>query len=365
MFGPRGTGKSSWVTTRFPDALYFDLLESEIYNQLLASPQRLDQMIPEGFNDWVILDEVQKIPRILDEVHRLIEKRKLKFILTGSSARKLKHKGVNLLAGRALSLAMNPLTAVELGKDFDIRKSLRFGHLPSAWVEAEPKRYLESYVKTYLREEIQQEGLTRNLGAFSRFLEAASFSQASVLNIATVARDCSVERKTVENYFQVLEDLLLCHFLPVFTKRAKRRMQSHPKFYFFDTGVYRTLRPKGPLDSPDEVDGASLESLVFQELRAVNQALELGYDISYWRTSHHVEVDFILYGEKGFKAVEVKRASRVRDEDFNGLNAFLQDYPMSDAFLLYGGHRKYSHGKIQVIPVAEFLENLPAFLDSC
>ena len=201
LFGPRGTGKSSWVKGKFPVALYLDLLESEVHNDLLAHPQRLEKMIPAGFNDWIILDEVQKIPELLDEVHRLIEKHRYKFVLTGSSARKLRKKGVNLLAGRALTYHMHPLTTAELGGDFRLDHSLAFGHLPCAYTENDPKRYLDSYVKTYLLEEVQQEGLTRNLGAFSRFLEAASFSQGSALNISSVARDCAVERKVVENYF--------------------------------------------------------------------------------------------------------------------------------------------------------------------
>ena len=183
LFGPRGTGKSSWVKGKFPAALYLDLLESEVHNDLLAHPQRLEKMIPAGFNDWIILDEVQKIPELLDEVHRLIEKHRYKFVLTGSSARKLRKKGVNLLAGRALTYHMHPLTTAELGGDFRLDHSLAFGHLPCAYTENDPKRYLDSYVKTYLLEEVQQEGLTRNLGAFSRFLEAPSFSQGSALNI--------------------------------------------------------------------------------------------------------------------------------------------------------------------------------------
>jgi len=187
LFGPRGTGKTTWVKKAFPNALYIDLLESRLFNDLLADPQRLENFIPVNFKDWIIIDEVQKIPELLNEVHRLIEKYKHKFILTGSSARKLRRKGPNLLAGRALNFSMHPLTAVELGKDFNLNHSLMYGHLPSVYVESNPKDYLESYIKTYLQEEIQQEGLTRNPGVFSRFLEAASFSQGSILNISEVS----------------------------------------------------------------------------------------------------------------------------------------------------------------------------------
>ena len=207
LFGPRGTGKTTWVKSHFKKALYLDLLEAEIFNDLLANPQRLEHFIRKGFNDWIVIDEVQRVPELLNEIHRLIEKKKHRFILTGSSARKLRSRGSNLLAGRALHYSMYPLTASELGKDFQLEHSLKFGQLPSVYIENDPKKYLESYVKTYLEQEIRQEGLTRNLGAFSRFMEAASFSQGSVLNISSVARECAVERKVVESYFTILEDL--------------------------------------------------------------------------------------------------------------------------------------------------------------
>ena len=216
-----------------------------LFNDLLARPGLLEKMIPKGFADWIIIDEVQRVPELLSEVHRLIESGGHKFILTGSSARKLRQKGVNLLGGRALTLHMHPLMCAELGSDFVFEHSLAFGQLPCAYTESDPKRYLESYVGTYLREEVQQEGLTRNLAAFSRFLEAASFSQGGVLNVAAVARDAGVDRKVVQNYFSILEDLLLAVTITPFTKRAKRKLALHPKFFYFDTGVYRTLRPGG------------------------------------------------------------------------------------------------------------------------
>ena len=347
LFGPRGTGKSSWVRARFPDAIYLDLLESDLYTELLASPQRLERKIPPDYRGWVVIDEVQKVPEILDEVHRLIERKRLRFSLTGSSARKLKRKGVNLLAGRALTLRMHPLTVGELDRDFDLRHSLRFGQLPSVYVEKDPRSYLSSYTKTYLREEVQQEGLTRSLAAFGRFLEAASFSQASVLNVSGVARDCHVERKVVEDYFSILEDLMLATRVPVFTRRAKRRMVAHSKFYFFDVGVFRTLRPRGPLDSVEEVDGAAIETL------------GLGYALHYWRSASGHEVDFVLYGERGLRAFEVKRSSRVRAEDLHSLETFLEDYPMAEASLVYCGDRDYREGRIHVLALESCLRRLP------
>ena len=311
LFGPRGTGKTTWVKAAFPKAVYLDLLEAELFNNLLANPQRLENLIPEGFKDWIIIDEVQRVPELLNEVHRLIEKYKYKFILTGSNARKIKRKGQNLLAGRALTYYMHPLTVSELDKDFNLGHSLKYGQLPSVYIEKDPQAYLESYVKTYLEEEIQQEGLTRNLSGFARFLEAASFSQGSILNVSSVARECSIERKVVESYFSILEDLLMAYRVPVFTKKAKRRMISHPKFYFFDAGVYRTLRPAGPLDMPEEIEGISLETLLFQELNAANTDYALGYKIYYWRIAGNAEADFVLYGNKGIRVFEIKRTARV------------------------------------------------------
>ncbi len=362
LFGPRGTGKTTWVRSCFPDALYLDLLEAEVYNDLLANPQRLENLIPKEFKNWIAIDEVQRVPELLNEVHRLIEKYKYKFILTGSSPRKLRKKGQNLLGGRALTYSMYPLTAVELGKDFDLNLSLKYGSLPSVHTEQNPKAYLESYVQTYLDQEVRQEGLTRNLGAFSRFLEAASFSQGSVLSISAIARESAIERKVVENYFSILEDLLIAYRLPVFTKRAKRRMVSHPKFYFFDNGVYRTLRPMGPLDRPEEAEGISMETLFFQEIKAVNESLDLGYSIYYWHTSNNMEVDFVLYGERGIKAFEVKRTGKVSGPMLSGLKSFLRDYPMAKAYLVYGGDKYMRDGDIEIMPITNLLKNLPEML---
>ena len=257
---------------------------------------------------------------------------------------------------------MYPLTVSELGKDFNLRHSLAFGQLPCVYTEADPKRYLESYVTTYLEEEVRQEGFTRKLGAFSRFLEAASFSQGSVLNVSAVARECHIERKVVENYFSILEDLLIAYRIPVFAKRAKRRMISHPKFYFFDTGLYRTLRPAGPLDIPEEIGGQALETLFLQELMAVNAYSRLGYDIFYWRTSNNVEVDFVLYGPKGIKAFEVKRSGKVSGGMLRGLKSFRADFPVAKSYLVYGGDRRFREGDIEIIPATEALTNLSGIL---
>jgi predicted AAA+ superfamily ATPase len=366
LFGPRGTGKTAWAREKIAAGLYIDLLETESFVDLLAHPERLEQMIPPGFKDWIIIDEVQKIPQILNEVHRLIEGKNYKFILTGSSARSLKKKGVNLLAGRALSFKMFPLTAVELQKDFNLKNSLQFGHLPFVYSrnnEQAIRDYLEAYTQTYLREEVMQEGLTRNVAAFSRFLEVASFSQGEVLNMSEIARETSINRKVIEDYFQILEDLLLAQRIPVFTKRAKRKLISHSKFYYFDVGVFQAIRPRGPFDLKEESEGASFETLAYQEIQAINSYFNYQYKVHFWRTIDKVEVDFVLYGPKGIIAIEVKRTDSLDSQDLRGLRLFGEDYPEAKRFVFYGGKKKEYIDNIQIIPLAEALPALPELLN--
>jgi predicted AAA+ superfamily ATPase len=362
LFGPRGTGKTAWLGRTLANAISFDLLDEGLYAELLARPALVGERVPAKHSGWVVIDEVQRHPALLNEVHRLIESRRLRFALTGSSARKLRARGVNLLAGRARTLAMHPLTASELGEDFSLERATRTGTLPLAWTTEDPRGYLASYVGTYLRQEVLQEGLTRNLAAFARFLEAASFSQGQVLNVSAVARDCGVPSRTVEDYFTILEDLLLAVRIPVFSRRAKRRLVAHSKFYFFDPGVFRAIRPRGPLDEDDAVLGPALETLVLSELRAANDYGELGYTIHYWRTSRGEEVDFVLYGEHGLVAIEVKSGARLRGEDFDGLKAFRADYPMARTWLLHPGTARRHESGIDVLPIAEVLPRLAELL---
>ena len=312
-------------------------------------------LIPPGYDGWVVLDEVQRTPLVLNEVHRLIEADGLRFILTGSSARSLRRRGVNLLGGRARTHRLYPLTAVEAGADFTLERALVHGQLPSVYTQPDPDAYLASYVENYLRQEVLEEGRTRNLAAFSRFLESASFSQAAPLNVAEVARDVGVDRKTASAYFDLLEDLLIATRVPVFTKRAKRRMTAHPKFFLFDVGVYRAIRPTGPLDSPEQIDGPALETLVFQELRAAIAYRSLKLDLFFWRTASGTEVDFVAYGGDGLFAIEVKRTRTIRRADLHGLKQFRADYPVARCVLLFGGDRREHRDGIDLLPLAEAL----------
>jgi uncharacterized protein len=363
LFGPRGTGKSTLVRARYPDAPYIDLLDGKTYQRLLARPDELMASIPPNYSGYIIIDEIQRIPELLNEVHRQIESdNRHKFILTGSSARKLRRRGTNLLAGRALTYFLSPMTAEEVGKDFSLPDSVRYGSLPAIYKETDRSEYLESYVSTYLQEEVLQEGLTRNLGAFSRFLETASFSVGSPVNTSSIARDSAIERKVVENYFTILEDLMLGVRIPVFSRKAKRKLISHPKFYFFDVGIFQTLRPRGILDNESEIGGPALENLFLQNAIAVNNNLKLNYKISYYRTVNGVEVDLILYGPKGFHAFEVKNSSNFSSSHLRGLKAFGRQYPEAKLHLLYTGNKELYFNKITVSPIKDILPGLSSLL---
>ena len=359
LFGPRGTGKSTWLKQHYTDAELIDLLAPETFRRYSARPERLREVTRGSKSKTIIIDEVQKIPELLDVVHELIEeKAEFQFVLTGSSARKLKRTGVDLLAGRAVVKTMHPFMAAELGESFSLTKSLQIGLVPLIERSPDPQETLSSYAALYLKEEVQMEGMVRNIGAFSRFLEAISFSHGSTLNVSEVARECQVKRKTVDNYLAVLDDLLLSFRLPVFSRRAKRHLVSHPKFYYFDSGVFRSLRPTGPLDSPQEIDGAGLEGLVAQHLRAWIAYSTKACTLSYWRTKSGNEVDFVLYGQDTFWAIEVKNSAKINSKMLKGLTAFQEDYPEAKALLLYRGHERLSINNILCLPCEKFLRNL-------
>ncbi len=358
LFGPRGTGKTTWLKHRLPEALFVNLLQSEYYNRLSANPGHLRQLIPLDHTGWTVIDEVQRIPALLNEVHDLIEARGLVFVLTGSSARTLRRREVNLLAGRALTYRMHPLTAVEQQEAFNLRDSVQLGHLPARFSESDPAKYLKDYVQTYLREEVMQESLTRNIGHFAHFLEVASFSQGAIINISAVAREAHIERSVAENYFSILEDLLIAVRLPVFSRKAKRKLISQKKFYFFDAGVFRAIRPVGPLDSDAEIDGPALETLVLQELRAVNEYHDYGYQISFWRTRNGLEVDFVLYGPRGLLAIEIKRSTQIQPKDTRALREFKKDFPPAKCFVFYGGPSPVYMDDVTVLPIEHALRNL-------
>jgi predicted AAA+ superfamily ATPase len=359
LFGPRGTGKSTWLRQTYPEAVWLDLLDPETERRLQARPERLRELVAAAPSATVVVDEVQRAPGLLTVVHQLIEERRgNRFVLTGSSSRKLKRAGVDLLAGRAVVRALHPFLAAELGDGFDLQRALDHGLLPIVWDAADPRDTLAAYVALYVREEVQAEAVVRDLGAFQRFLEAISFSQAAVLNLAEVARECQVGRKAAEGYLAVLEDLLLAFRLPVFTRRTRRQLAGHPKLFLADAGVFRALRPAGPLDRPEEIAGAALEGVVAQHLRAWIDYSRNDAALSYWRTRAGSEVDFVVYGPGVFAAVEVKHAAEVRRSDVRALQSFGEDYPEAELRLLHRGSEIRVVDRIRCLPVDDFVRQL-------
>jgi predicted AAA+ superfamily ATPase len=365
LFGPRGTGKSTWLSHEMPDAVFVDLLKPEIYRELQARPERLREIaLGSTRKRTVVVDEVQRVPELLNVVHEVLERPGApRFVLTGSSARKLRRGGVDLLAGRALLRTLHPFMAAELA-GFRLDEALKFGLLPLVVAASDPEDTLRGYAALYLEQEVQLEGWARNIGNFARFLESISLSHGAVLNVSDVARDCRIERKTAAGYVEIIEDLLLGFRVPVFTRRAKRQTAAHPKFYFFDAGVFCTLRPKGPVDVREGFEGAALEGLVAQHLRAWLAYGNRDAKIYYWRTRSGAEVDFVVYGEAGFWAIEVKNTTRVRPEDLGSLRSFAADYPECEPLLLYRGRERLKIDRIRCLPVEDFLRELKPSLRS-
>lgn len=357
LLGPRGSGKSTWLLHHYPRAHRINLLLGEEVRRFSAYPEKIRDVansLPEG--STLILDEIQRVPTLLPEIHALIEKkRKIQYIMTGSSARKLRRSLSDLLGGRALLRQMGPFIAAELGKSFSLEAVLKTGLVPLIWASTHPEQRLLDYLNLYLREEIQAESLVRQIGDFSRFLEIASFSHSSIWTTTDISRESSVKRATVDNYLQILEDLLLAFTIPIFTRRAKRRLIAHPKFYFFDVGVYRILRPRGILDSSQEIEGLALEGLVAQHLRNWVLAQNEPHSLSFWRTQTQLEVDFVIYGPRGFWAIEVKRSGNLGPNDIKALSAFKEEYPEATCFFVIPGKRREIYRGFPILPVEEFL----------
>ncbi len=366
LLGPRGTGKTNWVRNMLDNAhVYINLLNANTFRTLDANPSRIGEYLPTNKATWIFIDEVQRVPEMLNDVHYLIEEG-YRFVLTVSSARKLRRGGVNLLVGRARMHTFHPLIMQEIGSDFSLLDALSYGLLPTAYnLRKKPEdalEYLSAYINSYLTEEIKEEGIVRKISYFNRFLEIASFSQGQPINTTNIARECFVSRLTVDNYFSILEDLLLGSFLPPFTSRAKREIVKQPKFYFFDVGVYRNLRQMRPLDNITQVDGPALETLVLQHLSAINDYSKKGYRFYYWRTKYGFEVDFIAY-KRGHPiiAIEVKGADYLNSKDFKGLKSFKEQYSDSKCYMIYKG-RPRKEGEITVMNIVDFLALMPSLL---
>lgn len=367
LLGPRGTGKTTWLRQRLPKARWYDLLEDRELVRLLRDPSELRaevESLPQG--SWVVIDEVQRVPRLLDVVHQVLSKSarpKVSFALTGSSARKLRRQDVNLLAGRALLRTFFPLTASELEFRLDPARVLETGLLPTMWTEDDRTvraELLEAYRDTYLTQEIRAEAAVRSLEGFTRFLEVAALMNGQVVNVSSIARDAAVARQTVQSYFEVLTDSLLATWLPAFRPKARVRETAHPKLYCFDSGVARSLarRTRLPLESTER--GPLLETWVLHELRAWLQLSGRGGELAYWRTPSGVEVDFVWSHGKKHVAIEVKASERWRSEDSRGLEALEGELGLDGAIGVYLGERALKVGPVEVLPVLDFARRLSA-----
>jgi predicted AAA+ superfamily ATPase len=364
LFGPRGTGKSTWIRSQFDRALVVNLLQTELALRLEREPALFRaQVLARPKSEWIVVDEVQRVPALLDEVHYLMEEKGYRrFALTGSSARKLKRGSANLLAGRALLRKLFPLTAAETGFSVPVDQRLRYGSMPLSIVAADDRAreaYLRAFVTTYLVEEVRAEGLVRDLGGFSRFLDVAALAAGQTTNVSALSRDAGVSRETARGHFEVLTDTLIGEWLPAWRPRAKVKEVAQPKFYWFDPGVLHAAA--GGFDQPLSAgwDGVLLEHLILQELRAHLHYADVSGSLGYWATPSGGEVDFVWWRGSNAVAIEVKSSRRYRDEYRAGIRSFAAGFKGRVAsWIVYRGDEELRVDGTRVLPVAAFLECL-------
>jgi predicted AAA+ superfamily ATPase len=360
LWGPRKTGKSTYLKATFPESLVYDFLQTELFLDLSRQPwllrERLLSKKADKLEHPVILDEVQKVPQVLDEVHWLIENKGMRFILCGSSARKLKRGKANLLGGRAWRYEMFPLVSAEL-EELSLLKILNRGMVPDHYTRNDYTKALRAYTQDYLKEEVFDESLTRNIPAFSRFFDAMGYSHGEMTNYSNIARECGVDSKTVKEYFQILVDTLLGRMIAPFKKRQDRQVISRTsKFYLFDVGVAGSILKRRIEEEKGELFGKAFEHFILMELWAYNSYKELDFEINYWRTKSGLEVDFIL--ARGEVAIEVKGTSRVDKRDLRPLNTFIDQYSPRKSFVVCNEREERVQGKIQIMPWKKFLHDL-------
>jgi len=356
LWGARQTGKSTLLKMLFPEVIYFDLLQSDVFERYQKNPTQFREVIlATSSGATVIVDEIQKIPSLLDEIHWLIEHHKTRFILSGSSPRKIIRSGANLLGGRALRYELYPLIYLEI-PDFDLLKALNNGLLPRHYLSSTPKKLISAYIGSYLRDEIIAEAKIRNVSAFTKFLEAAAFSNGEMVNYTNIASECGVSSTTVKEYFQILEDTLIGRFLPSFQKKPKRRVILAPKFYYFDVGIANYLLKRGRIEFGSEAFGSAFEHFIYQELYAHSHYSDLDYAISYWRTTSQIEVDFILGEHK--VAIEVKATNNVQSRHLKGLLSFSEEYAVQHLIVVSNDPQIRVIGAITVLPCTVFLQKL-------
>ena len=356
IWGARQTGKSTLLKELFPNALWFDLLLSDVYQRMISNPSLLrETILGNTGTTTVVIDEIQRIPELLNEVHWLITNTDVQFIMSGSSARKILRSGANLLGGRALRYELLPLISQEI-PDFNLLRALNNGLLPRHYLAENPKKMLSAYVGNYLRDEIVSEAKIRNVHVFSQFLEAACFSNGEMVNYSNIAADCGVSSPTIKEYFQILQDTLIGRFVPAYQKKPKRRVITAPKFYFFDIGIVNQLTKRGEIVQGNEVFGNAFEHFIYKELYAHSSYSGLDYSISYWRTTSQIEIDFVLGNHE--VAIEIKASNNINDRHLKGLKSFMEEYSVNHAILICNETLPRKIGDIWILPWAVFLEKL-------
>ena len=360
LWGARQTGKSTLLMQRFPEAKYYDLLESDLYERFRRQPSLLrNELSMIDSKTLIIIDEIQKIPELLDEVHWLMSRRNMRFVLSGSSARKLRRCGANLLGGRAIRQQLFPFVSAEI-PDFNLSRAINNGMLPRHYLIENPAIRLQAYVGDYLREEKKEEALTRNIASFSRFLETAAINDGEILNYNNIATDCGVSAPTVKEYFSILEETLIGYTLPAYTKTVKRRMIQAPKFYIFDIGVVNYLTHRKNLQ-PGSIDyGHALEHLIVQEIMAYLSYTESELQVAYWRTASGFEVDIVIsepYSNEIKCAIEVKSCQEVQNRHLKGLRALREEHPQSRLVCIsHDMAPRMTEDGIEIWPVEDFLK---------
>ncbi|NLE35711.1 MAG: ATP-binding protein [Bacteroidales bacterium] len=356
LWGARQTGKSTLLKMMYPEVLYFDLLLSDVFNRFLSNPALLRETVEvDNSSSLVIIDEIQRIPSLLNEVQWLIVNRNRQFILSGSSPRKIVRSGGNLLGGRALRYELYPLIYREI-PDFDLLRALNNGLLPRMYLSDRPARLLSAYVGSYLRDEIMAEARIRNISSFSRFLEVAAFSNGEIVNYSNIASDCGVSSPTIKEYFQILEDTMTGRYLPSYQKKPKRRVIVAPKFWFFDIGIANYLLKRGTIVAGSEAFGKAFEHFIYHELYSHSHYSGINYPLSFWRTTSKTEVDFILGDNE--VAVEVKATELANEKHLKGLKIFADEYKTKRLILVSNDTLPRKTGNISILPWRVFLEEL-------
>jgi len=356
LWGARQTGKSTLLKSLYPDAPYFDLLLADEFDRFLRNPSLLREILLIRSSEGpVIIDEIQRIPSLLNEIHWLIVNRNIQFILSGSSPRNILRSGGNLLGGRALRHELYPLISVEI-PDFNLVRALNWGLLPRHYLAGNPEKLLSAYIGSYLRDEIMTEAKIRNITSFSRFLEAAAFSNGEMVNYSNIASECGVSSPTVKEYFQILEDTMTGRFLQSYQKKPKRRVILAPRFYYFDIGVANYLLKRGRIEQGSESFGKAFEHFIYQEIYAHSHYSGINYPISYWRTTSQIEVDFVL-GENEV-TIETKSTSMVNPRHLKGLKSFAEEYKVKKSIIVSTDPYPRQLDNITVLPWQVFLNML-------